>query len=138
MSILFKESNKFKFSFHLFDFIKYDSQFKKADKKEKAIISAFRLASPIELNEETEIIYKNYLSQNVEYTAIFATEKNEEKVLKYIIDNFELSSEYCAFLYEKSAKNGFLNLQQILSQKKKNSGFDEINFLYEEILGGSL
>ena len=63
---------------------------------------------------------------------------NEEKVLKYIIDNFELSSEYCAFLYEKSAKNGFLNLQQILSQKKKNSGFDEINFLYEEILGGSL
>ena len=66
------------------------------------------------------------------------TEKNEEKVLKYIIDNFELSSEYCAFLYEKSAKNGFLNLQQILSQKKKNSGFDEINFLYEEILGGSL
>ncbi len=121
-----------------FDFIKYDSQFEKAEEKEKPLISAFRLTFPIELNEQKEINYKSYLSETVEYAALFATEKNEEKVLKYIIDNFELSTEYCAFLYEKSAKNGFLNLQQILSQKKKNSGFDEINFLYEEILGGCL
>lgn len=121
-----------------FDFFKYDSQFEKAEKKEKTIISAFRLTYPIGLSEEKEILYKKHLSETAEYAALFATEKNEEKVLKYILDNFELSSEYCAFLYEKSAKNGFLNLQQILSQKKKNSGFDEINFLYEEILGGSL
>lgn len=121
-----------------FDFFKYDSQFEKAEEKEKTIISAFRLTYPIELTEEKEILYKKHLSETAEYAALFATEKNEEKVLKYIIDNFELSSEYCAFLYEKSAINGFLNLQQILSQKKKNSGFDEINFLYEEILGGSL
>ncbi len=118
-----------------FDFTKYDSQFTKADEKEKSIISAFRLAYPIELNEEAEIIYKTHLSQNAEYAAVFATEKNEEKVLKYIIDNFDLDSEFCSMLYEKASKNGFLNLQQILSQKKKNTGFDEINFLYQEILG---
>ncbi len=118
-----------------FDFIKYDSQFPKADEKEKAIISAFRLTYPIELNEKTEIIYRTYLSQKAEHAAIFATEKNEEKVLKYIIDNFDLDSEFCLLLYEKASKNGFLNLQQILSQKKKNTGFDEINFLYQEILG---
>ena len=121
-----------------FDFFRYDSQFRNAEDKEKPVISAFRLTYPIELNEKTEIIYKTHLSQTAEYAGLFATEKNEEKVLKYIIDNFELSTEYCAFLYEKAAKNGFLNLQQILSQRKKNSGFDEINFLYEEILGGSL
>ena len=118
-----------------FDFIKYDSQFQNAEDKEKPIISAFRLAYPIELTEEKEILYKNHLSETAEYASLFAAEKNEEKVLKYIIDNFELSTEHCAFLYEKSAKNGFLNLQHILSQKKKNSGFDEINFLYQEILG---
>ncbi|MBE6800149.1 MAG: leucine-rich repeat domain-containing protein [Ruminococcaceae bacterium] len=118
-----------------FDFIKYDSQFPKADEKEKAIISAFRLTYPIGLNEETEIIYKTHLSQNAEYGAIFATEKNEEKVLKYIIDNFDLDSEFCLLLYEKASKNSFLNLQQILSQKQKNTGFDEINFLYQEISG---
>ena len=118
-----------------FDFIKYDLQFEKADEKEKSIVSAFRLAYPIELNEETEIIYKNHLSQNAECAAVFATEKNEEKVLTYLIDNFDLDSEFCSMLYEKASKNGFLNLQQTLSQRKKNTGFDEIDFLYQEILG---
>lgn len=118
-----------------FDFKKYDSQFEKADEKEKPIISAFRLAYPIELQEETEIIYKNLLSETAEISAIFATEKNEETVLKYLLDNFNFDSDFCFLLYEKAAKNGFLNLQQILSQKKKNTGFDEINFLYQEILG---
>ncbi len=122
----------------IFDFIKYDIQFTNAEKKEKPVIAAFRLTYPIELQEESEKLYKKHLSQSPESAAVFATEKNEENVLKYIIDNFELSTEYCAFLYEKAANNGFLNLQQILSQRKKNSGFDEINFLYEEILGGSL
>lgn len=118
-----------------FDFIKYDLQFEKADEKEKSIVSAFRLAYPIELNEETAIIYKNHLSQNAEYAAVFATEKNEEKVLTYLIDNFDLDSEFCSMLYEKASKNGFLNLQQTLSQRKKNTGFDEIDFLYQEISG---
>ncbi len=118
-----------------FDFKKYDSQFERADEKEKSIISAFRLTYPIKLNEETEIIYKNHLSQNAEYAAMFATEKNEEKVLKHLLDNFDLDSEFCLLLYEKASKNGFLNLQNILSQKQKNTGFDEINFLYQEILG---
>ena len=118
-----------------FDFKKYDSQFEKADEKEKSIISAFRLTYPIKLNEETEIIYKNHLSQNAEYAAIFATEKNEEKLLKHLLDNFDLDSEFCLLLYEKASKNSFLNLQNILSQKQKNTGFDEINFLYQEILG---
>lgn len=118
-----------------FDFIKYDSQFQNAEDKEKPIISAFRLSYPVELTEEREIIYKKHLSKAAEYTAIFATEKNEEKVLKYLLDNFKLDSEFCSLLYEKASKKGFLNLQQILSQKKKNTGFEEIDFLYKEILG---
>ncbi len=118
-----------------FDFIKYDLQFRKTDEKEKSIISAFRLTYPIELKEKAEIVYKEYLSQNAEYAAIFATEKNEENVLRYLVDNIDLDSEFCSLLYEKASKNGFLNLQQILSQKKKNTGLDEINFLYQEILG---
>ncbi len=118
-----------------FDFIKYDSQFQKTDEKQKSIISAFRLTYPIELEEKAEIVYKEYLSQNAEYAAIFATEKNEENVLRYLVDNLDLDSEFCSLLYEKASKNGFLNLQQILSQKKKNTGLDEINFLYQEILG---
>lgn len=118
-----------------FDFTKYDSQFKNAEEKEKPIISAFRLAYPVNLKEKDEIFYKTYLSENSEQASLFATKKNEETVLKYIIDNFELTTDYCTFLYEKAAKNGFSNLQQILSQRKKSSGFDEINFLLEEILG---
>lgn len=118
-----------------FDFIKYDSQFPKANEKEKSIISAYRLTYPIELQEKAETVYKKHLSQNAEFAAIFATEKNEEFVLKYILDNFNLDSEFCSLLYEKASKNGFLNLQQILSQKKKNTGLDEINFLFQEILG---
>ncbi len=118
-----------------FDFIKYDSQFDKSEEKEKPIIAAFRLSYPIKLQEKTKAIYHNHLLQTAEYAAIFATEKNEEKVLKYLLDSFDLESEFCSFLYEKASKNSFLNLQQILSQKKKKTGFEEIEFLYNEILG---
>ncbi len=118
-----------------FDFIRYDSQFEIAEEKEKPVICAFRLAYPMGLKNEVKSIYKNHLSKTVENAALFAVEKNEEKVLKYLIENFEISTEFCTFLYEKAATNSFLNLQQILSQKKNNSAFDEIDLLYKEILG---
>jgi len=118
-----------------FDFEKYDSQFAKSEGNEKAIISAFRLTYPIELKKETEIKYKRYLTETVEYAALFATEKNEEDVLKFITDNYELSTDYCTFLYEKASKNGYLNLLQILSQIKQNNGFSEIDHLFKEVLG---
>lgn len=121
-----------------FDFEKYDLQFEKADATEKPIIASFRLAYPVKLNEKTKKIYYSYLSDNLQTATVFATEKNEETVLRYITDNFDLSSEYCTFLYEKASKNGFSNLQVMLSQVKKNSGFDEIDLLYKEISGWSL
>ncbi len=116
-----------------FDFEKYDSQFSKAESNEKAIISAFRLTYPIELKQETKLKYQKYLSEAGEYAALFATEKNEEDVLKYITDNYELPTEYCTFLYEKAFKNGYLNLLQILSQIKQNNGFSEIDLLFQEV-----
>ena len=118
-----------------FDFQKYDNQFEKAEESEKPVISAFRLTYPIDLKEENEIIYKTNLANATEYAALFATEKNEEDVLKYISDNFELTTEYCTLLYEKASKNGFYNIMQILSQNKNKNGFNEINLLYEDIFG---
>lgn len=117
-----------------FDFVKYDTLFKSAEIYEKPIIATFRLAYPVELQENHRIIYQNEIMQNGKEAAIFAVKSNEENLLKYLIDNANFDTSFCEELYSIVSEQGLPNLLQILSNKQNNTGLNEINSLFEELM----
>ncbi len=116
-----------------FDFNKYDSQFDRADQREKPLVALYRLTYPQNLNSETKTIYEKALNGSIFDAAMFAVEKNEEDALKYIVENCTLSTEDYTTFYETASKNKFANLQQILTQKKEKTGFKEIESFFSDI-----
>ncbi len=118
----------------IFDFKKYDSLFETAEAYEKPIIAAFRLTYPVELQENHSILYQNEIKQNGKDAAIFALKSNEENLLKYLIDNADFDSQFCEELYFMASQQGLPNLLQILSTKQNNTGFNEINSLFKELM----
>lgn len=116
-----------------FDYEKYDKQFGSADEHEKSIIALLRLTYPKELKPKTKVLYETELKEKVFDAAMFAVEKNEEDALRYIVENCTLSTEDYTSLYETAAKNKFGNLQQILTQKKEKTGFEEIESFFSDI-----
>ncbi len=117
-----------------FDFSRYDALFETAEVYEKPIIAAFRLAYPVKPEENYRLIYQNEIKQNGKDAAIFAIKSNEEKLLKYLIDNADFDTEFCEELYFIVSKQGLPNLLQILSNKQNNTGLNEINSLLEELM----
>lgn len=117
-----------------FDFNKYDTLFESAEFYEKPIIAAFRLAYPVELQENHRNLYQSKIIENGKEAAIFAVKNNEENLLKYLIDNADFDTSFCEELYSIVSEQGLPNLLQILSNKQNNTGLNEINSLFEELM----
>lgn len=117
-----------------FNFNEYDSFFEKAETYEKPVIAAFRLAYPIELQEDKRDIYQYEIQKSGKEAAIFAIKNNEGTLLKYLIDNVNFDAQFCEEMYVYISKAGKSNLLQILSTKRNNTGLDEINSLFEELM----
>ncbi len=129
----YTDRNDFLIENENFDFNKYDSQFDRADQQEKPLVALYRLTYPENLKSDMKRIYENELRAKVFDAAMFAVEKNEEDALKYIVENCTLSTEDYTTLYETASKNKFANLQQILTQKKEKTGFEEIESFFSDI-----
>ena len=117
-----------------FNFSRYDSFFEKAEPYEKPIIAAFRLAYPFELQENNHDIYQSEILKRGKEAAIFAIKRNEGNLLKLLIDNADFDAEFCEEMYTYISNSGNPNLLQIVSTKGNNTGLDEINSLFEELM----
>lgn len=117
-----------------FDFCYYDNLFETAEDYEKPIIAALRLAYPTGLKEKHRIIYETEIKQNGREAAVFAIKINEEKLLQYLMDNADFDSSFCEELYFAVSEKGLTNLLKILSNKRNNTGLNEINSLFEELI----
>lgn len=117
-----------------FDFNKYDSLFETAQAFEKPVIAAFRLAYPVELSENNRLIYQTELFKRARDAVLFAIKSNEGALLKYLIDNVDFDTDFCEEMYMYVSKLGLPNLLQILTTKRNNTGLNEINSLFEELM----
>ena len=117
-----------------FNFSRYDSFFEKAEAYEKPIIAAFRLAYPVELQENNRDTYQSEILKSGKDAAIFAIKRNEGTLLKHLIDNADFDAEFCEEMYTYISNSGNPNLLQIVSTKRNNTGLDEINSLFEELM----
>ena len=117
-----------------FDFLKYDNQLEKAEKEEKAFVSAFRLSYPKSLSEQKEKEYFDLIKGYEKDVAIFAVEVNDENVLSYMLENFSFTTEFSATLYSLCAKKGYSNLEQIVSIKTSKTALTETEDLLNDLL----
>lgn len=118
----------------IFDFLKYDTIFESAENYEMPIIATFRLSYPVELQENHRNLYQREIIENGKEAAIFAVKTNEENLLKYLMDNADFDTSFCEELYSIVSEQGLPNLLQILSNKQNNTGLNEINSLFEELM----
>ena len=100
---------------------KYDSLVDFADDNEKIYIALYRLAYDYELSDDTKFIYIDILQDNEERAALFATEHNDEKALKYIIDTGNLTAEYCDYLYDTAYSLKHKNLLTVITNHNVSS-----------------
>ena len=75
-----------------------------------------------------------YIEKSGKDAAIFAIKRNEGILLKHLIDNADFDAEFCEELYTDISNSGNPNLLQIVSTKRNNTGLDEINSLFEELM----
>ncbi len=130
----YKDDNDYIIKDGKFDFFKYDNQLEKAEKIEKAFVSAFRLAYPKSLSEQKEKEYFELLKGYEKDVVIFAVEVNDENVLSYLLEEFSFTTEFAATIYSICSKKGYNNLAELVSAKTSKTAINETEDLLNDLL----
>lgn len=111
-----------------FDFNAYDKMFSLAFNSERHIISAYRLAYPVNLSEEKRKLYSSCLDGNEEAAALFAIKKNDRILLRYILSSFDATEIFADIMYDEAKKEKHFELLSIITSLAKNNEFDLFSF----------
>ncbi len=111
-----------------FDFDAYDDMFTCAFNNERHIISAYRLAYPVNLSEEKRKIYISCLKNKEEAAALFAIKKNDRILLRYILSVFDVSEVFSDILYDEAKKEKHFDLLSVITSCANSKSYDLFGF----------